>query len=160
MNFDNDNWVDLFNGKNFNGWQKLSGTAEFKIKDGIIIGVSDINSKNTFLSTTKEYGDFILEYEIKVAAGLNSGVQIRSLHDPDYKDGHVYGYQVEAETSDRAWSGGIYDEARRGWLYAAGSAAGGNYQWCTLAGAKSALRHPCSWQGGRYPGLDQPFRTA
>jgi hypothetical protein len=47
---------------------------------------------------------------------MNSGVQIRSESRPDYKDGRVHGYQVEIDPSDRAWSGGIYDEARRGWL--------------------------------------------
>tara|TARA_Y100000389_G_scaffold202719_1_gene248898 strand:- start:2634 stop:3707 length:1074 start_codon:yes stop_codon:yes gene_type:complete len=32
-------------------------------------------------------------------------------------DGRVHGYQCEIETSQRKWAGGIYDEARRGWLY-------------------------------------------
>jgi hypothetical protein len=48
---------------------------------------------------------------------MNSGVQIRSESNADYQDGRVHGYQVEMDPSDRAWSGGIYDEARRGWLY-------------------------------------------
>lgn len=30
--------------------------------------------------------------------------------------GRVHGYQVEIDPSDRSWSGGIYDESRRGWL--------------------------------------------
>jgi hypothetical protein len=30
--------------------------------------------------------------------------------------GRVHGYQVEIDPSDRAWTGGIYDESRRGWL--------------------------------------------
>ena len=30
--------------------------------------------------------------------------------------GTVYGYQVEIDPSARAYSGGVYDEARRGWL--------------------------------------------
>ena len=42
---------------------------------------------------------------------------MRSLSDPDYKKGRVHGYQVEIDPSDRAWSAGIYDEARKGWLY-------------------------------------------
>jgi hypothetical protein len=29
----------------------------------------------------------------------------------------VHGYQVEIDPSDRGFSGGIYDEARRGWLF-------------------------------------------
>ncbi len=58
-----------------------------------------------------------MEYVAKMDDGLNSGVQIRSLSTSDYKDGRVHGYQVELDASPRAWSGGIYDEARRGWLY-------------------------------------------
>ena len=35
----------------------------------------------------------------------------------EFKKGRVHGYQFEIDPSQRAWSGGIYDEARRGWLY-------------------------------------------
>lgn len=31
--------------------------------------------------------------------------------------GRVHGYQFEIDPSKRAWSGGIYDEARRNWIY-------------------------------------------
>ena len=110
-------WIQLFNGKNLDGWKVLNGTAEYKIKDGVIIGISKINTPNTFLATEKEYGNFILEYEAKVDNDLNSGVQIRSLSYPEYNNGRVHGYQVELDPSARAWTGGIYDEARRGWLY-------------------------------------------
>ncbi len=48
---------------------------------------------------------------------MNSGIQIRSESTHDYNNGRVHGYQVEIDPSARAWSGGIYDEARRGWLY-------------------------------------------
>lgn len=48
---------------------------------------------------------------------MNSGIQIRSNSLPQYQNGRVHGYQVEIDPSDRAWSGGIYDEGRRGWLY-------------------------------------------
>jgi hypothetical protein len=110
-------WVNLFNGKNLDGWKVLNGTAEYTISKGEIIGTSKVGSPNTFLATEKIYGDFILEYEMKMEKGLNSGVQIRSLSKPEVKDGRVHGYQVECDDSKRAWSAGIYDEARRGWLY-------------------------------------------
>ena len=32
-------------------------------------------------------------------------------------NGRVFGYQFEIDPSGRAWTGGIYDEARKGWLY-------------------------------------------
>jgi hypothetical protein len=110
-------WISLFNGKNLDNWERLNGTADFKIDGEEIVGTSSMNTPNTFLATNDAYGDFILEYEAKMDDGLNSGVQIRSLSNSEYKDGRVHGYQVELDASPRAWSGGIYDEARNGWLY-------------------------------------------
>lgn len=110
-------WENLFNGKNLKGWKILNGTAEYKVVDGQIVGISTMDTPNTFLTTRKNYGDFILEYEMKMDSGINSGVQIRSNSLKEYKDGRVHGYQVECDDSERRWSGGIYDEARRGWLY-------------------------------------------
>ncbi len=112
-----DGWKDLFNGKNLKGWKVINGTAEFKVEDGIIVGVSQMNSANTFLSTKKNYDDFILEYEARIDPALNAGVQIRSNSIPEYRDGIVHGYQIELDPSKRAWTGGIFDEKRRGWLY-------------------------------------------
>ena len=111
------NWEKLFNGKDLTGWERLNGTAEYTIVNGEIVGTSKTNSPNTFLATTRTFGDFILEYEMKMDTGLNSGVQIRSESKPDYNNGRVHGYQIECDDSPRAWSAGIYDEARRGWLY-------------------------------------------
>jgi len=110
-------WVNLFDGNSLDGWKKLNGTAKYEIVDGVIVGTSVVNSPNTFLATEKDYGDIILEYEVKLSERLNSGVQIRSESLPEYRDGRVHGYQIELDPSDRAWTGGIYDEARRGWLY-------------------------------------------
>lgn len=116
--FSQEKWEMLFNGKNLKGWTKLNGTAEYVVKDGIITGISKMNTPNSFLATKKMYADFILELEYKLDDGLNSGVQFRSNSLKDYMDGRVHGYQFEFDASPRAWSGGIYDEARRGWLYA------------------------------------------
>ncbi len=110
-------WEKLFNGKDLAGWERLNGTAEYAIVNGEIVGTSKVNSPNTFLATTRTFGDFILEYEMKMDKGLNSGVQIRSESKKEYNNGRVHGYQIECDDSPRGWSAGIYDEARRGWLY-------------------------------------------
>ncbi|MDR1581674.1 MAG: DUF1080 domain-containing protein [Prevotellaceae bacterium] len=107
-------WTPLCNGKNLKGWKKLNGNAEFNVKDGIITGVYKVNTQNTFLATEKNYGDFILEFDLKIDEGLNSGVQFRSHSLKEYHNGKVHGYQFEI---DGKWSGGVYDEERRGWLY-------------------------------------------
>jgi hypothetical protein len=110
-------WQDLFNGKSIRDWKKLGGTAEFRVEDGCITGVSALNTPNTFLTQGAEYTNFILEYEMKMDQGLNSGVQIRSHSVSTYEKGRVHGLQVECDDSERKWSGGIYDEARKGWRY-------------------------------------------
>ena len=110
-------WKDLFNGTDLNGWTKKNGNAAYKIINKTIVGVSQLNTPNSFLCTEETYGDFVLELELKVEAGLNSGIQIRSISDPNFQAGKVHGYQVEIDPGDRAWSGGIFDEGRNGWLY-------------------------------------------
>jgi hypothetical protein len=111
-------WTDLFNGTDLEGWEQKGGEAKYTVEDGQIIGTSVPDSPNSFLCTKKEYADFILEFEFKGHADLNSGVQIRSNSLESYKKGRVHGYQVELEEEviRRDWSGGIYDEGRRGWL--------------------------------------------
>jgi hypothetical protein len=110
-------WQSLFNGKDLTGWTQLNGKAKYEVKDGVIVGTSTVNTPNSFLTTEKNYGDFILEMDVKVDNELNSGIQIRSLSKPEYQNGRVHGYQIEIDPSNRGWSAGIYDEARRGWLY-------------------------------------------
>lgn len=112
-----DGWELLFNGQDFSNFEQLNGQATYKIENGEMIGISKLKTPNSFMATKKKYGDFILEFEVFVENGLNSGVQFRSLSTAEYKDGRVHGYQCEIETSARKWAGGVYDEARRGWLY-------------------------------------------
>ncbi|MDB5010593.1 MAG: hypothetical protein JWQ06_1382 [Mucilaginibacter sp.] len=113
-------YKNLFDGKTLNGWKRLAGTADYKVENGVIIGTTAANSGNTFLVTEQEYGDFVLEMDVKIDnKNSNSGVQVHSHFDPAGHAGKglVYGKQFEIDPSDRQWSGGIYDEGRRQWLY-------------------------------------------
>jgi len=127
--------MDLFDGETLNGWSIHSGYAKYRVEDGAIVGTAVKGSPNTFLCTDKEYGDFILEFEVKCDPRLNSGVQIRSqiatnpmffmFRRPDGRPrqcvvppDRVYGYQVEIASAKTGTSGGIYDEARRGFFLA------------------------------------------
>lgn len=112
-----EDWTALFNGKNLKGWKQLNGTAKYRVQDNMIIGSTVLKSPNSFLCTEKDYGDFVLEFEVWVDPQLNSGVQIRSHSLKEYQNGRVHGYQIEIDPSERAWTAGIYDEARRAWLY-------------------------------------------
>ena len=110
-------WENLLQNNTLNNFIQLNGDADFLLKDGLLIGISKLNTPNSFLATKKYYADFILEFDVLIDFGLNSGVQFRSESLKSYLDGRVHGYQCEIETSSRKWAGGIYDEARRGWLY-------------------------------------------
>lgn len=110
------NWKSLI-GKNLNDWKQLGGTATYELKDGMIIGTTVDDRYNTFLTTKDTYDNFILEFEVWLDPAFNSGVQIRSNSIESYQNGRVHGYQLELDPSPRAFSGGIYDEGRRGWLY-------------------------------------------
>ena len=124
--------VPLFDGETLDGWEQKNGSATYEVVDGVIVGTTAEGSPNSFLCTTRDYGDFILEYEILVDPVLNSGVQIRShqyaedatvmtagnkgIVERKHQKGRVHGYQVETSNEESGTSGGIYDEARRGWV--------------------------------------------
>ena len=128
-----ENFSPLFDGQSLTGWVQRGGKAKYFVEDGAVVGESVPLTPNSFLCTEKEYGDFILELEFKVDPRLNSGVQIRSqVFDKSTTSpgeggkarsipaGRVHGYQFEIDNDpqrNRLWSGGIYDEGRRGWLY-------------------------------------------
>ncbi len=125
-------FASLFDGKSLKGWQICDGKAEYRVESGAIVGRTVDGSPNSFLCTTRDYGDFELEYEAKTDPALNSGVQLRAhkyeqetktkvlnggkLIDRTFPAGRVRGYQVEISNEKAGSSGGIFDEARRGWL--------------------------------------------
>jgi hypothetical protein len=124
-----DGFAPLFDGKTLDGWEQHSGKAEYRVQDGAIVGKTVLNTGNSFLCTKKKYSDFVLEFEFKVAKGMNSGVQFRSEFYPEattkeiagktykFAADRVHGYQFEIDPSERAWTAGVYDEGRRGWLF-------------------------------------------
>ena len=116
-------WITLFDGRTLDGWVQRNGTASYRVADNAIVGRTSEGSPNSFLTTEQEYGDFELEFEVRVDDALNSGVQIRSRTrerstgtGPDDRAGRVFGPQVEIEASP-GLAGFIYGEATaRGWL--------------------------------------------
>lgn len=123
-------WIPLFDGKTLDGWKHSTlGTAEYAVVDGTIRGKTVDGSPNSFLLSAEQYGDFELEFEVKVHDKLNSGVQIRSREKTEAdlatsgKGGkpatdlnRFFGPQVEIESSP-GQAGYLYGEATGlGWL--------------------------------------------
>ena len=157
-------WVDLFNGKDLDNWVQRNGVAKYHIDGDTIVGTSVPNTGNSFLCTKDTYKNFILEFEFMGHPDLNSGVQVRSETRGKNPDGRVNGYQVELEqeSRDRWWSGGIYDEARRGWIYPhkddeeAGKKFGEQGEKCWKVGEWNTIRveakgdHIDTWVNGEH----------
>jgi hypothetical protein len=119
--------IPIFDGKSLNGWTQLNGTATYRVEKGAIIGKTKEGSPNSFLCSDKLYGDFELQFQVKLINDeLNSGVQIRSqCKEPTDKEkargdkhGRVNGPQVEIEATKEngAESGYVYGEACGGWM--------------------------------------------
>jgi hypothetical protein len=104
-------WIDLFNGKDLANWENPYDWGKAEVVDGEIHLTTE--KSKWFLSTVKEYSDFIFEVEVKMPEGkCNSGFLFRSHKSKN----RMFGYQAEVDPSGRKWSGGLYDEGRRGWF--------------------------------------------
>lgn len=110
----NTDFVDLFPNGSLDGFTIEGGDGKFEWdhETNELHGWG-ATGRNTFLTTKKEWSDFVLEVELKISNEGNSGVQFRSHLGTS---GSIFGYQMEVDPSERSWSGGIYDEGRRGWI--------------------------------------------
>ncbi len=134
--------MDLFDGNSLSSWQNFGG-GNFYVEDGAIVGEAAPGFPNSFLATEKMYDNFELEVEFMIDPLLNSGIQIRShtyptetttvrwggRFKPDgskdviervWEAGRFWGYQIEIDPTERAWSGTVYEEGGRGFLHTPG----------------------------------------
>lgn len=111
-------FTPLFNGKDLTGWKVVNGNGLFKVDGDSIVGAGENVKSNTFLRTEKTYKNFDFKFEMKFDdLSGNSGMMFRGLQ-KEGNDGRVHGYQCEHDNGKaRAWTAGLYDEARRGWLF-------------------------------------------
>ncbi len=102
----------LFNGKDLTGW-KVHGTEKWYVDNGELVCESGPDKKYGYLSTAKQYKNFILELDFKQEADGNSGIFVRS----NIKGTDISGWQVEVAPSGMH-TGGVYESGPggRGWL--------------------------------------------
>jgi hypothetical protein len=110
----------MTNGKDLTGWKKVGGNGEYTMVDGEIVGTGRKVNANTFLISEKTYKNYDFRFEMKFdTMEGNSGMMFRGLQkESEDGNGRVYGYQCEHDNGkERAWTAGLFDEARRGWLF-------------------------------------------
>lgn len=141
-------WTSLFNGRNLTGWEVRDGASTVLVDDGAMVAFHQDTKNFTYLATEKTYRDFILELDVKVIGDLNSGILLRGVSDPHFRNGKLHGYQMEIDQSDRQWTGGIYEEGGRGWLY-------------SLEGKEEARKayKPSQWNHYRIEAIGDHFRV-
>lgn len=112
-------FVDLFNGKNLDGWTSIGGHCQVEVIDGAIVGTVVPGSPSTYISTVRDdFTDFIFTAEVKWQVNSNSGIMFRAKRVPSSQGETVAGPQAEMEPpGQRNWSGGIYGQGAGGWRY-------------------------------------------
>lgn len=140
-------WTSLFNGRDLKGWEIHDGPATVLVDDGAMVFFHQNTESFPYLATKKTYGDFILEADIKIIGDLNSGILLRGIVDPEIRDGKPHGYQMEIDQSERQWTGGIYEEGGRNWIY-------------SLEGKDEARQayKPSDWNHYRVEAIGEHFR--
>jgi arylsulfatase A-like enzyme len=108
-----DGFVNLFNGRNLNGW---SGDPQFwSVEDGALTGKTDGSLKmNRFITWTgSTIRNFDLRVKVKISAGGNSGLQYRGTSRPDLGLDIVTGYQCDIVADRPDYNGMLYEERGR-----------------------------------------------
>ncbi len=117
-------FVPLFNGKDLSGW--VGDTVGYKAEKGKIVLYPKQGSGNLY--TEKEYSDFVLRFEFKLAPGANNGLGIRA---PLQGDAAYVGMELQIldntahiyrDLKPYQYHGSIYGvvPAKRGFLKAVG----------------------------------------
>jgi hypothetical protein len=103
-------YTKIFNGKDLTGWT-IHGTEKWFVEKGKLVCESGPDKKYGYLSTNKNYKNFILDVKFKQEANGNSGIFFRS----GIEGVKISGWQVEVAPKDH-FTGGIYESYGRGWM--------------------------------------------
>jgi hypothetical protein len=97
-------WVQLFNGKNLDGWKTHpKDKARWEVKDGILIGSGP---SGHLFSERGDYKNFRYRVEAMINDGGNSGQYFRTQFGPSFPKG--YEAQINCTHRDPVKTGSLY----------------------------------------------------
>ena len=71
----------LFNGKDLTNFKTEGSTEFWRVENGVLIGENNAEKKGNYLWTEKEYGDFVIEFDVRwkgtTERGVDTGVEMR-----------------------------------------------------------------------------------
>ena len=103
-------WVALFDGKNTDHFSPI-GDANWRIEDGVL--VADKATKNSYLVSKQEYGDFQIRAEFWVSDDANSGIFIRCTNPNEVGSKNAYEVNIFDTRPDPSYgTGAIVDVAK------------------------------------------------
>lgn len=107
-------WTSLFNGRDLSGWKPMGG-GDWSVKDGVLIGETTPN-KVGWLMSDKDYADYDLELEYKLAPGSNSGLFPRAWEAANVSGGEFGEIQI-LDDADPQFIGKIGPMQKTGALF-------------------------------------------
>lgn len=66
----------IFNGRDLAGWRPVEGPF-WRVEQGILIGENDIALTGSMLRTEADYGDVIVEVDVRFHGEIDSGIMLR-----------------------------------------------------------------------------------
>ena len=92
-------WVLLFDGQTLNGWRDFNGTSltgPWEVQDGTIWTDGEGDDGNGYIVTDREFANFDLKWEWKIARGGNSGLIYHVVEGPQFNVPYITGpeYQI------------------------------------------------------------------
>ena len=113
---DDEGFILLFNGENLDGWKIWGDPAGYKVEDGVIRSVTGWGHAYGMYYAERQFGDFVLKIDWRVAEKGNSGVFIRvpTVEGPPAENHPwVTGYEVqisceEPRRDDAHCTGSLY----------------------------------------------------
>ena len=94
-----DGWELLFDGQTLNGWRDFNGTSltgPWEVQDGTIWTDGEGDDGNGYIVTDREFANFHLKWEWKIARGGNSGLIYHVVEGPRFNVPYITGpeYQI------------------------------------------------------------------
>ena len=115
-------WIELFDGKSLVGWHgynKKEPVKNWEVQDGVLACTGKGNKEDFGgdLVSEKEFGNFELEWEWKIAKAGNSGLMYHVIEDAKYKAPYETGPEYQM-LDDIGFPGKIEDWQKTGANYA------------------------------------------